>query len=430
VRLLLYETLPREDAWRRPAEECVDLLLRGQKDGLWAYPWGKPDMSNVQFALLGLRAARLLGLVVPEEALSDCARALWRDHVADAGFRYKEGDPATGGITAATLGGLAVLEEFAELHPEIGQELRRRKRDHVAAHEWMVAHWNPARNAHGRDSWTPSHLYAYLWAVERYCDLTGRERLGEHDWYAEGSEFLVADQHANGSWGRTVDDTCFALLFLRRAIFSGGPELEELYGKLDESSAEREASGPPPLQKDAPWLRDWLVAGPWQGTLEETGLGDPPFRPARVHAREGAKLDGKTWQRFAFPDGEAWTNLDVLTGAMTEQCLWALATDLAVPADDASGRKEPIEAVLWFTFEDGWRVFLDGAEVSSERRVRAAIVPDVRVPVRLVPGETHELLVLLEDVIGAAAFAARLSGLDGRPLSTPVEAAPSARARR
>jgi hypothetical protein len=45
--------------------------------------------------------------------------------------------------------------------------------------------------------------------------------IGTKDWYTWGAQLLVADQQADGSWqgefaGRGCD-TCFALLFLRRA---------------------------------------------------------------------------------------------------------------------------------------------------------------------------------------------------------------------
>ena len=65
------------------------------------------------------------------------------------------------------------------------------------------------------------HLY-WLYAVERVGILLGTEFLGRHEWYPEGAKFLLESQGADGSWkgqsiGGAVADTCFALLFLRRA---------------------------------------------------------------------------------------------------------------------------------------------------------------------------------------------------------------------
>jgi hypothetical protein len=50
--------------------------------------------------------------------------------------------------------------------------------------------------------------------------------MGAHEWYPEGAEFLLAKQRAGGTWsGDSLmsllpdagPDTCFAILFLRRA---------------------------------------------------------------------------------------------------------------------------------------------------------------------------------------------------------------------
>jgi hypothetical protein len=60
----------------------------------------------------------------------------------------------------------------------------------------------------------------FLWSVERVAVLYNLKTLGEIDWYAWGSELLLANQKPDGSWRENipgVPDTCFALLFLRRA---------------------------------------------------------------------------------------------------------------------------------------------------------------------------------------------------------------------
>jgi hypothetical protein len=216
---------------------------------------------------------------------------------------------------------------------------------------------------------------------------------------------LVATQNANGSWGEAVHDTCFALLFLRRTTFSGGRELEELY-----DGAARAADVARPvtvaLSADAPWVTTCLAAGPIRGKGGDSRLFDPPFDPAKLHPREGAKAARAEWEWLELkPDG--WTNLEELTGRGDDACLWLVATELHVAGD------EEREVLLWFAFEDGWRVFLDGAEVSRGERVQAPIRPDVQVPVRLTGG-VHELVVLVEDAKGSAAFELLISDPDGR----------------
>ncbi|MHC4850044.1 MAG: hypothetical protein ACYTEG_16565, partial [Planctomycetota bacterium] len=64
-------------------------------------------------------------------------------------------------------------------------------------------------------------LYYYLYAIERAAVLDRVKRVGVHDWYFEGAAWLLDQQRKHGAWDRkdTKDDvnTCFALLFLKRA---------------------------------------------------------------------------------------------------------------------------------------------------------------------------------------------------------------------
>jgi hypothetical protein len=51
--------------------------------------------------------------------------------------------------------------------------------------------------------------------------LYGTETMGRHEWYAEGAAYLLKEQQVDGSWkpkdGTGAVDTCFAILFLKRA---------------------------------------------------------------------------------------------------------------------------------------------------------------------------------------------------------------------
>jgi hypothetical protein len=67
------------------------------------------------------------------------------------------------------------------------------------------------------------HHYYYLYGLERAGELTLTLNFGKHDWYKEGAEMILAQQQSDGKWhspqgtGGPVIDTCFALLFLKRA---------------------------------------------------------------------------------------------------------------------------------------------------------------------------------------------------------------------
>jgi hypothetical protein len=231
------------------------------------------------------------------------------------------------------------------------------------------------------------------------------------DWYAEGAEWLVAQQNDDGGWSDKLEDACFALLFLRRATVTTGDAVGASDASLDPPRKER---GPEPA-RELSRLTDWLVAGPWIGEGLNTILIEPPFDPRKVTPRLGDKLARREWERHALkPDG--WTDLDHATGREGDGGMYACATTLAWDGD------EPLEAILWLDLEDGWDVYLDGGRVSTSNRVAAAIDGKVAVPLVLAPGE-HRLLCLVEDAgRSSAAFGARLSDRSGRPLARPPQA--------
>jgi hypothetical protein len=232
-------------------------------------------------------------------------------------------------MTAATLAGLAALEELAAKRPATLAVLRKKQRERVAAEQWLALRFEPDRNPYGPRAWTPGWIFEYLWAIERYGGLTGQSELAGRDWYTEGAELLVGLQAKDGAWGRHTEDICFALLFLRRATLSSRGSLAELYAAIDDEKAAEQRDTLKPAA-DVPRVTDWLLAGPWQGEQGNAILVEPPFRPERVEAKLGTKLARRPWERVALkPDG--WTNLEELTGRGGDHLL----------ADGAHHRQHP-----------------------------------------------------------------------------------------
>jgi hypothetical protein len=64
-------------------------------------------------------------------------------------------------------------------------------------------------------------VYYFLFSLERMAVAYGLPTIGDKDWYDPGADFLLSRQNPDGSWTGQYDqggaDTCFALLFLRRA---------------------------------------------------------------------------------------------------------------------------------------------------------------------------------------------------------------------
>lgn len=202
-------------------EELAARLLSWQeKDGDWSYPGGIVDLSNTQYAALGLWAASRAGVRIESDVWRRMASSVLRYQTEDGGFGYTAGGKAgaTGSMTAAGVGTLAIAEGRLRLAKALDATLETQ----IAASrkrgvEWMAKHFTVETNP-GSGGW---HYY-YLYGLERMGAVMGAPLLGPHDWYDAGARWLLERQDEKGSWsnGTDLSETCFALLFLRRATSS------------------------------------------------------------------------------------------------------------------------------------------------------------------------------------------------------------------
>jgi hypothetical protein len=210
------------------------IAVKKMKEGIEA-----GDNSNSQYAALGLRACHDAGIVLPEEVLAR-AEKWWRDSQdvvppeqtgpGAAGWCYGHvhrakdgGHDAYGSMTAGAAGSLAIYRYVRGLPWKNDVAV-------VRGLEWLDRYWNVTENPRvngfvnelGSER-VNNHFYYYLYALERAAVLYDTDTIGKHDWYAEGAQQLIDSQEANGSWRRNgnpgweMADSCFAILFLRRA---------------------------------------------------------------------------------------------------------------------------------------------------------------------------------------------------------------------
>lgn len=207
------------------AEEHESLIaetaerLEGWQNGGFGYPTGKPDLSNTQYAALGLRAAASKGHRINKrtwERLIKWTLALQQAEEL-GGFRY-HGDhkKVTGSMTSAAIAVLAICQEqLARPGKEVEPAIRR-------GEFWLSKHIEIERNPERmyEDDGPPEkpggQSYYYVYGLERVGAFLQTSKFGKHDWYREGAEWLLEKQAAGGNWGGQ-SDTCFALLFLARA---------------------------------------------------------------------------------------------------------------------------------------------------------------------------------------------------------------------
>jgi hypothetical protein len=264
VKKLVRKLTKEEKAW---VQKRLDLIVNGRQFDAWGYPGTPPpdtsgtwpgDLSNTQYALLGIKSAsrcmvktddevlmRILRivlkaqeregprfkLVVKREETKDGYGRDYARPVEVRGWRYKwpvtvkrgnstqtynpqPDDKPSGSMTCAGIACLAIVH--SELYKN--RRYRSKMRDVQKAIDdgfgWLAKNWDVESNPGGKREW---HFY-YLYGLERAGILANRKWIGEHDWYREGAEYLLARQGGGGAWsGGSIVNTCFALLFLKRS---------------------------------------------------------------------------------------------------------------------------------------------------------------------------------------------------------------------
>jgi len=245
-----------DPAWHDKMRALVKSLVASQQRAGWSYaPAPRPgavyddalpqvDLSNTQYAVLGLRAAEHAGVEVPVEAWTralEAALAL-QEPAADveiprkdgragteksriAGFRYRLDRGASASMTDA---GTAIVSICRDA---LGKKMKAEtaaasQRSLETSSAWIAYRFNLEENYGPTEA---QNQYYYLYGIERVGTLLGVERFGDHAWYLEGAKWLLAHQDKEGTWAvhgygptgwREIveeTDSCFAILFLRRA---------------------------------------------------------------------------------------------------------------------------------------------------------------------------------------------------------------------
>ncbi|MBK8097539.1 MAG: hypothetical protein IPK26_10545 [Planctomycetes bacterium] len=210
----------------RLAERDTQLLLRKQTTGGFSYGGadGWWDLSNTQYAALGLRAAVALGQQVPIQRWRVLYQALERMQHEDGAFTYRIGQGRPSAYASMTVAGIAVLEICAQQMDLDEPSLRQHRRTVERSWRWLAERGKEIGDRRTRFS------YYFHYGLERAAILSEVDRVGEVDWYAAGATMLCNEQLARGGWygseehhpdwprgasGHPVD-TAFAILFLRR----------------------------------------------------------------------------------------------------------------------------------------------------------------------------------------------------------------------
>lgn len=209
-----------EDEDKPRIAKLATLLREGQATrygpGGWSYNcrdelrFLRADRCNTQFAILGLEAAARTGASV-EDAAWKSAKKYWvSGQGSDGGWGYVSPKMASSGsMTAAGIASLILTNRMLKSRKPRDDNVQRGLR-------WLSKNLRDVyRNPGGTND-----LY-FMVALKRAARLSGKRFIKQHDWYREGSRYLIGEQRKDGSWvgrgfGETdrVIATSFALLFL------------------------------------------------------------------------------------------------------------------------------------------------------------------------------------------------------------------------
>jgi hypothetical protein len=233
--------LPQEDQndlHKRLSDQNPDLInarARVRALPFWQYHRGQKiqkintgweDNSLTQFAILALWKVQKYA-VKPNRALT-MAEGRFRSCQEDDGtWGYSWGDKQRkDSMTCAGLLGLAIgrgIDPMAGGGQKLTDDQAVKKAfAYLAA---KVIGKEPVRKGPGRgdssiikaDAW--GDLYC-MWSLERVAMIFNLREIGGKKWYPWGADVLIKTQNADGQWCDSfpgVVDTCFALLFLKRA---------------------------------------------------------------------------------------------------------------------------------------------------------------------------------------------------------------------
>jgi hypothetical protein len=346
-------------------EEIEDELVKSQEEhgpsvdlSATVYGGTAPLAFDPRDLSPGSTSERPRSALPPEERGTGPARG-W-----DYGMARRPNDgQAYGSMTGAGISSMAAAREGLEATRHLTAARDRKAltaiRDGLA---WFALHFDPSRNVGRNTAW----YYYYLYSVEKAMDLSGVERVGDHEWWREGAAELLGRQQANGSWEGDVNETSFALLFLNRATLPAHIDVEVA------SRAVTGGGGPDPTAWDK-------VDVPGTGVVSLRQVLQALAAAAPQEVRERLALAQGGLERFDPIERPRLLPelIDLLASAQRSVAKWAKDT-----CKDLAGSDDPAALA---TFSRRWELLHQAWEARDASRVgdAQAVLTDVDAPVQL-----------------------------------------------
>jgi len=263
LRLLVLEAMAEfPDRAALAKRDCRRLLRNRDDSGAFSYSEGavRWDLSNTQYAALGLRAAKALGAPIERSVWTRLAKEVGDQQDSYGGFGYARGPGGEGNrkgdrgvdwrgdsYASMTAAGIAVI---AICRQALGEDEQGTPLHKLLVRGWQWFDRNVAAIGSADERWS----YYFHYGLERAAILCDVEKVAGQDWYARGAGMFVRDQLPGGGWRSATDGgggivgaaqrgrgqpvaTAFAVLFLRR-------KFQKVAGPITPRPVEITAVGP------------------------------------------------------------------------------------------------------------------------------------------------------------------------------------------
>lgn len=236
-----YEACTRllmENALGNKADEdhidaCTELILDGAGSGYWNYPEDQLDLSNTQYALLGLWLAHQSGAKIKDKVFEKVLKTVVQYQLGDGGWAYfgplissqpsiqtKEFRATASMTTAGMATVLFAYDRLAEKKAQAKKFKEDVDSSTAQGMAWLDKYMSYSENTDLNEPKGADWYYYYMYNIERLGSIADTDTLGGKKWYPAGAAELVKRQTQSGGWGDPNPDTVstsFALLFLNRA---------------------------------------------------------------------------------------------------------------------------------------------------------------------------------------------------------------------
>lgn len=285
--------------------DIAQLILEDPKDKGWDVNFPTTDNSNTHFATLALWAARKYD-VPTDRSFAMLANRFRTSQNPDGTWSYsylKNGkNDGIGSMTCVALLGVAI-GHVLNADPAVRPERDPQVISAFTALSKLVG--EPAGRIDGRPTPESRGGLYFLWGMERIAVLYDVKQLDKKDWYLWGAEILLCHQSTDGSWAKggyhgehPVLNTCFALLFLKRANLT--PDLSRRFSvdtgaltqKVNDTASPAPIVTPPSSKPTEPTVV--LQTAPPPHPVVRARPAEPASEPVATTALESAPPEPKS----------------------------------------------------------------------------------------------------------------------------------------